>query len=175
MQGQFPNRHPGLWRARAHFPLVPTKDTWRREMGVVQSASCHIHWLACSRAAWVLHPLRAMATAVPVLRIAIFTPLLDAATTGLICAADAAQFDGLHRWSTARAGERSRVPDELLTAATIRYCSTQERTLALQPRLLRCPVDGLIVKHRRRVGGADGPWTHFRSPSRSCAARHARA
>lgn len=35
--------HPGLWSARAHFPLVPTKDTWRREMGVVQSASCHIH------------------------------------------------------------------------------------------------------------------------------------
>lgn len=98
-----------------------------------------------------------MATAASVLRIALITPLLDAATTGLICAADAAQFGGLHPRCTAQAGERARMPDELPTAATIRYCSTQERALALRPRLLRCQVGGLIVKHRRRVGGADGP------------------
>ncbi len=129
--------HPGLWSARAHFPLVPTAGTWRREMDVVQSTSCHIHWLACSHAARVLHPLHAMASVVPVLRIALYTPLLDTATTGLICAADAAQFSGLHRRSTARAGERSRAPVELPMAATIRYCSAQERARSLQPRPLR--------------------------------------
>lgn len=94
--------HPRLWSARTHFPLASTKGTWRKEMGVVQSASCHIHWLACSRTAYVLHLPHAMATAAPVRRIAFGTLLLDATTIGLICAVDVAQFGGWRRWSTAQ-------------------------------------------------------------------------
>lgn len=89
-----------------------------------------------------------MVTAAPILRIAFVTPLLDAATTGLIRAADAAQFGGLHHRSTARAAERSRVPDELPTAATIGYCSTQERTLAFS---LAC-FDAWLVDSSSNTG-----------------------
>lgn len=163
--------HPELRTARTHFPLVFTEGTWHREMGVVQSASCQcpptsIGWRTRVPLRYffrcMLWRLRRRSCASRSSRRCPTRRRPDWSAQLMLLSSVAWIAGPLPR-------KRSRVPDELPTTATIRLCSAPERTLALQPRLLRCLVGELIVKHRSRVGGAGALCVDLRSLFRSCA------